>query len=246
MIALDCLEEMNAEPFDLIAADACEHRFTRGFNIAIDKISAEGAAGQAGRDYGLKKDLVAAQDAECRMKFMRSSRKADELGPGFGERRRLGECSAVENQSLVGAENQPARPVRCDSTRLGLRQIRDDLGCRCAFVAQRCFHSTFIDRTGDRFERDPCRCKKRLPRCAFRGEYQRRLALPKAVHAKPCLTMNFLGTNLGAMDTLKIDDRRCGLFDGAPGDIDHRPAMLGKEPARLRDLLAHGDTIDIG
>src|SRR6266851_8765844 len=42
----------------------------------------------------------------------------------------------------------------------------------------------------------------------------------------------------------QLVDRRRGLLDRAPGDIDDRPMMLGKDPARLADLGA--DRLDIG
>src|SRR6266851_7710913 len=42
----------------------------------------------------------------------------------------------------------------------------------------------------------------------------------------------------------QLMDRRRGLLDRAPGDIDDRPMMLGKDPARLADLGA--DRLDIG
>src|SRR6266478_3465511 len=42
----------------------------------------------------------------------------------------------------------------------------------------------------------------------------------------------------------QLMDRRRGLFDRAPGDIDDRPMMLGKDPARLADLDTH--RLDVG
>ncbi len=37
MLALDPLEQMNAEPFELIGADAAEHRFARCIEIGFDE-----------------------------------------------------------------------------------------------------------------------------------------------------------------------------------------------------------------
>src|SRR5713101_4379120 len=42
----------------------------------------------------------------------------------------------------------------------------------------------------------------------------------------------------------QLVDRRRGLLDRAPGDVDDRPMMLGKDPPRLADLGA--DRLDIG
>src|SRR5579863_6501031 len=55
-----------------------------------------------------------------------------------------------------------------------------------------------------------------------------------------------LGAELTAMRLVEVDDGRRGFFDRTAGDVDHRPAVMGKELARLDDFLAHSDRIDIG
>src|SRR5207244_9486847 len=42
----------------------------------------------------------------------------------------------------------------------------------------------------------------------------------------------------------QLMDRRRGLFDRAPCDIDDRPMMLGEDPARLANL--DPDRLDVG
>ncbi len=188
VIALDHLEEMDAEALDLIASDAREQRFAALYRIGLYKGAGKPAARESGDRNRFEQNGVRARDATSRMKFMvppgQSLQRGHKSRPVCG----LGQKPVFNAEGLVRADDKPFRHLGTDGQGFGARKMKRDLSGRGARFKERRFDATFIDFRFENFERDTARSQKAPARRAFRGENDGKWATPQLGHD---VAMNF-------------------------------------------------------
>ena len=105
MIALDALEQMHAQPFELIGADAGRDGVARRIQIGSDLLAAQLTHGHAGNRNLGKQYLAVARHRNGGMQFVRLAGKQPQLICRLRAAGRLAEQSASERQRLVGADD---------------------------------------------------------------------------------------------------------------------------------------------
>ena len=234
MVAVDALEQMNAEAFELVAADACGHGAAHGIEVALEEILGQRRASSAARRrHGRTRRRRRAQTRApngARACWPRSARscaraaagppawtKARGRAPGSG-RRRARAGPAVRARPRAPWRARAAPPPRLRS-RAGVR-----------------FDRTLVDRR-PAAPRPECRRRpgSRWRTALFDASTSGAAGKPQGHHA----------TGLPAALGQQRHHRGRGLLDRAAGDVDQRPIVARAQPARERDFLGHRLTVDV-
>ena len=225
MIALDALEQMDAEPFELIGADAGRHGLAGRIEIgcrsrprSICRIVMRAI------DDILEQYLAIARDGDGGIQLMAVAGESAQLLRGLRAAGGLVEKPLAERQRLIGADHDICRDAGRDRTApsrapAARRSRRAPKGLKPAESrARRC--------RPERFEVDAGIGQQRLPRAALRGQDQRIFSAPELMRKsfrKP------LPLPVGE----QFHDRRGGFLDRAPRDVEQRPVELGAQPPRI-------------
>ena len=145
------LEEMRAERFELIAADARQNARPGAIEIARNGRLIERAHRQLGGLRVHDERDAAERDAEGGGQTMRLARERGKRSPGLVEIARLVEDPALERERLIGAQAIGVRPRRADGKRLGSRQFKRKVFERTAAREMRVLQRTLVDFGGDDF-----------------------------------------------------------------------------------------------
>src|SRR5687767_544883 len=108
IITLDGLEELNAQAFKLVRADALQRRLACPGKIAPQGGGLETAHPQRGRLDGVPDDLAILRAGYGRMELMRAARQPKQLPARGFHIRRLGQPFSREIEHLIGADDQVA------------------------------------------------------------------------------------------------------------------------------------------
>ena len=105
MITFDTFEQVDAEPLELIGADAGRHGRAGFVEIGIDLRFAQLPHRHAGNGNGLEQDLAIARNGNSRMKLMTVAGKGSQLICGLGATGGFGEKLLCQGQRLIRADD---------------------------------------------------------------------------------------------------------------------------------------------
>ena len=177
MIALDALEQMHAQPFELIGADAGRDGLAGRIQIGLGSPLRSTAAWSCGRPKHRKTAILpsrATATAECSSCVLPAS--SAQLLRRLRAAGRLAEQTVSERQRLIGADDITAGIFRRYEARLLARQQPSDLAGRGK--AGIFLHGSFVDIGGNGLEGNAGIGKQHLPRAALRGQDQRIFSAP--------------------------------------------------------------------
>ena len=176
MIAVDPLEQLRAEAFELIAADACRGRAAGRVEIAFEERVGERPHGQPRHRDMLVKNLAVAQHRPCRMQRMGLAAQRAQLLPRGGAVGRLGKAFLAQRQSLIGAEHDAALPPHRDGARL----LAGEQLSNVAGIGEAGFHldAALVDIGDVDLNRDAGGFEHRAAHRALGGEDQRLTRAP--------------------------------------------------------------------
>src|SRR5215470_8496115 len=112
MVTVDPLEQMHAQSFELIGADAGGHGRTGGGEIAVERVLIEPSHGEAGNRDVLEQHVTPASHREGRVQFVATPGERLKLRPGGGAISRLVKPASAERQGLVGADDETSGNIR--------------------------------------------------------------------------------------------------------------------------------------
>ena len=161
---------MNADPLDLIGADACRCRSPDRSEIGIEKLVAEVPHGQPGTLAMLEYELAVAYNRKRRVQLMGAAAKTGELLAGKNSIRRFREPAFTKRKRLVGAKNIGSGEPSGDGERLFPgKQL-----CNLAGVPRGClrFDRALVDVGGLDDVRNSCCGQESVPDGAAGGEDQ--------------------------------------------------------------------------
>src|SRR3954447_930959 len=179
VVALDPLEEVDADALEAIAADASRHVLAGEIEVTADRGIIERPHREPRRIETVPEDRAVLGDGKSAVEMVRAPGETRELPPRGRTVLGLVHDRAVEREHLVGADHDPGRPAAGDRERLlGRKQAGEilwralDRGLDQALVDARRFDG---DRQSGGFEQYP-------PGRAGRGEKKRLLAEPEGAH----------------------------------------------------------------
>jgi hypothetical protein len=147
MVALDMIEQVNAQAFNLVGADALQRGFAGEVEIELDVVSAKYAHGHARNLAGFAKDDALPCDGEGRVQDMCAAGQSRKLLSGCHSTRRLVKQPPFAGQGLICHYHNPVRATAAHgqslfsgeffrkAARVARRRRRFD----GAFVDARCF-----------------------------------------------------------------------------------------------------------
>src|SRR6516225_7661604 len=103
MVTGNALEELDANPLQLIATDAAGGRIPDGIEIRLQKRFAESTHGELRHFTMLEQHRVVAHDRNCAMQLMRPIPQQKKLLARACPVLRFGETTLPERKRLVGA-----------------------------------------------------------------------------------------------------------------------------------------------
>ena len=200
MRAFDRLEQMDADPLDLIGADAREQGGPAGRAIARNRRVVERAHRQPRAVGGLEEDSAVARNADGRDQRMGPAGEPAQSPRGRGEVLGLVHQGALDQQGLIGADAQRGRAPAAHLKRLGAREQRGDLRGVAAAGEEVLFEPSFVDRGGDRGDRQPRRFQKGAAGLARGGENWRDRLVPERRHGGQGCASSIPGDQAWAMN----------------------------------------------
>ena len=105
MIALDALEQMDPQSFELVGAHARGDRFSRCIEIGGNLGLVEWAHRHAGKCCFLKKDRSVTHDGDRGVELMTMAGEVAQLRHCLGGVGRLAELAFPKRQGLIGADD---------------------------------------------------------------------------------------------------------------------------------------------
>jgi len=130
VVAFDPLEQMHAQFFQLVGADARGNRLSCPIQIGLDFGVGHRSHAHPG-DLDMREHyLAAARHRNCRVQFVGAAGKRAQLLRGLAVAGRLVEKAIVERQRLIGTDDVSIRRVGRDRNGLLARQKRGDVGGR--------------------------------------------------------------------------------------------------------------------
>ena len=173
MVAFDPLEEMHAEPLQLIGADAGEDGGSGEIEIAFDGVRIERTHREAGSIEISAHTPPRSREAERRNQPMRAAGKRRDRAGGAGAVLGLVERLSVEQQHLIRPEGTSLRIRSARRDRLRLGERGGETGHIASRASKPALDLALVNIGRRRFEGDPGRRKQRPPRFAARGEDER-------------------------------------------------------------------------
>src|SRR5215831_3812187 len=104
MLAFDALEQLDADPLQLVAANARRDRRPRGIEVGFEKAIGKGAHGEPRHLAVLEHDRAFSHQRNRGMKLMRSAAQRLELRARASAVAGLGKPPLAKRQGLVGAQ----------------------------------------------------------------------------------------------------------------------------------------------
>src|SRR6516162_8345733 len=182
----------------------------------------------------LEHDRALSHQRNRSMKLMRSAAQRLELRACASAVAGFGKPPLAKRQGLVGAQYQPAGKASGNRSRLLPRQQRGEF----ASIARRAplLNRPLVDIGRLDLDRNSGVAQEGIADRALGREHERFAGEPKRHRSS-----DRLATTLGE----KAHNRRSGLLDRAPRDVDARPIVPGAQLARERDLLGDRLAVDI-
>ena len=162
---------MDADAFELIAADARQRRLAGHVEIVVEESVGEVAHGQPRGIDMLEHHRAVAHQRHRRMQRVRLAAQRPQLLGGAGPVGRLVEALVAERQRLVGAEHQPAGLLRRHRVGLRARQQSAPPPPRRAPASR--FQRALVDMRRPDLEAQTGRRQQLAAHVALRGEHQR-------------------------------------------------------------------------
>ncbi len=180
MIALDALEQLNSQAFQLIAADARGCSVPCRIEIVIEKAIRERAHRQMRGIDVFEYHRAARHNRHGGMQRVGLAAQGQELFVRPGAVGRLGKPPVAQRERLIGAEHHAIGML--GRHRLGLlpRQQRRDHPR--ILKARSGFDGTLVDVGGLDLDRDAGALQQRAPGRALGGEHQRTRSEPQRTH----------------------------------------------------------------
>src|SRR5215813_2560393 len=107
MLAFDALEQLDADPLQLVAANARRDRRPRGIEIGFEKAVGKGAHAEPRHLAVLEHDRALSHQRNRGMKLMRSAAQRLELRARTCAVTGFGKPPRAKRQDLVGPQYQP-------------------------------------------------------------------------------------------------------------------------------------------
>lgn len=231
MVARDAREQVDAEPFELVAAHTRPDRVRAGeIHVGRDLSRIEGPHREVRRLHEGLGDAAVHRQGHGGMQGVGPPGQPPDLRAGRGGVRRLVEQRVPAGEHLIGTDDDALRMARRD--RAGLR-LREPPGERPGASPAQAASTARSSTPGASVPtRNPA--PSRRPRRVGLVEASSRGSAPRQRVA--VMRPSSGSDELEAVLAVEIDDRGGRLLDGAAGDVDGRPAVLGAEPPAGGDL----------
>ncbi len=182
MVAVNLVEQMDSETFELVSSSTLQNVVAGCGKIRGDEGRREDTHRKARFIMILGNDFPAPRQAERGDETMRLAGKLLQMCSGLGHVLRLVKYRVVEVQNLIAAENLMLGIAGADCQGFGPRQMLGKTYRRSGVMR---FKVTLID-LGWLADKVQTRCPQQmLPRSAARGEHQRILAAPERHCIRP-------------------------------------------------------------
>ncbi len=188
VVALHPREQVDARPFELVAADAgTDPRLARAGEVGLDPLRCEGAHRHPCR---LDEDIGAPvpHQGDGGMQRMGAPREPGQMLPRGIQGRGLVEHRIVEGEHLIGADHHPVGMAGGDRLGLGAGQRLREFDGRESGGGR--LHRALIDAGRFRLDGQGRAFEEQAPRRAGRGEEERCRAEPGGGH-RPSVTERF-------------------------------------------------------
>src|SRR5215208_3124169 len=189
VVALDPLEEVDADALEAIAADASRHVLAGEIEVAADRGVIERPHREPRRIEAVAEDGAVLRDGESAVEMVRAPGETRELAPRRRTVHGLVHDRAGEREHLIGADHDPGRPAAGDRERLlGRKPAREIL----RRALDRALDPALVDARRFDLDRQPRRFDEHAPRRARRGKKEGIGGKPEGWRKGDQTAMNFM------------------------------------------------------